>query len=228
MRIAIADDGALFRDGLRLLLQAAGHEVVHTAGGGDELTELIRADPVDIAVLDIRMPPEPDGGLVTAGRLRASYPSMGLLLLSHYAETHYLVRIMEIGPAAIGYRLKDRISSVPALDDTLLRIAAGEVVIDPALTTRLVEYTRLQRGELGALTSHDVRVLSLMAAGLSNAGIAGELGVSRKAVEKQVGAIFAKLDLPDSASDNRRVLAVLRYLEPHGSNRPARRTGPGY
>jgi len=217
VRIAIADDGALFRNGLALLLEAAGHEVVHAVGCGEELVERVSTDPVDLAVLDIRMPPEPEGGLVTAGRLRAAHPSMGLLLLSHYAETHYLVRVLEIGPRAIGYRLKDQISSVAALNDTLARIAAGEIVIDPSLATRLVEYSRTQRTELGALTHGELRVLRLMAAGMSNAGIADELGVSRKAVEKHVGSVFAKLDLPDTPSDNRRVLAVLRYLEPGGA-----------
>lgn len=216
MRIAIADDGALFRGGLALLLEAAGHDVVHAVGCGDELVELVRTEPVDMAVLDIRMPPEPEGGLVTAGRLRAAHPSMGLLLLSHYAETHYLVRVLEIGPRAIGYRLKDQISTVAALNDTLARIAAGEIVIDPSLTTRLVEYSRMRRTELVAMTSRELRVLRLMAAGMSNAGIADELGVSRKAVEKHIGAVFAKLDLPDTPSDNRRVLAVLRYLDPEG------------
>ena len=217
MRIAIADDGALFRSGLKLLLEAAGHEVQYAVGGGDELLELVRAEPVDVAVLDIRMPPEPEGGLVTAGRLRATHPSMGILLLSHFAETHYLVRVLEIGPRAIGYRLKDQISSVAALNDTLARIAAGEIVIDPALTSRLVEHTRTRRTELGALTSRERNVLRLMAAGMSNAGIADELGVTRKAVEKHIGAVFTKLDLPDTPGDNRRVLAVLRYLEPDGA-----------
>jgi DNA-binding NarL/FixJ family response regulator len=220
VRIAIADDGALFRHGLKLLLEAAGHEVVHAVGGGDELVELVRTDPVDVSVLDIRMPPEPEGGLVTAGRLRAAHPSMGLLLLSHYAETHYLVRVLEIGPRAIGYRLKDQISSVSALNDTLVRITAGEIVIDPSLTTRLVEHTRAQRTELGALTSRELRVLRLMAAGMSNAGIADEIGVTRKAVEKHIGAVFAKLELPDTPGDNRRVLAVLRYLEPEAAGPP--------
>lgn len=214
MRIAIADDGALFRGGLQLLLQAAGHEVVHVVGSGQELEVLLRDEAVDVAVLDIRMPPEPEGGLITAGRLRASHPDLGLLLLSHYAETHYLMRVLDIGPRAIGYRLKDQVASVAALNDTLTRIAAGDIVIDPFLTSKLVEYTRTHRGELDALTVHELRVLRLMAAGLSNTGIAEELGVSRKAVEKHIGGVFAKLDLPDAPTDNRRVLAVLRYLEP--------------
>jgi len=220
VRIALAEDGALFRDGLVLLLQTAGHDVVHCAADGDRLVELIADDPVDVAVLDIRMPPEPEGGLVTAGRLRAAHPSMGLLLLSHYAETHYLTRILEIGPDRIGYRLKDRLGSIAALNDTLARIADGEIVIEPALAARLVEHARERRGELASLSAQELRVLRLMAAGMSNSGIAAELAVSRKAVEKQVGSTFAKLSLPDDSSvHHRRVLAVLMYLRSFGSGR---------
>jgi DNA-binding NarL/FixJ family response regulator len=219
VRIAVADDGGLFRDGLALLLRAAGHDVVHSAAGGDRLLELVAADPVDMAVLDIRMPPEPEGGLVTAGRLRAAYPDMGLLLLSHHAETHYLTRVLEIGPHRIGYRLKDRLASVDALNDTLTRIMDGEIVIEPTLATRLVDSARERRGGgFPVLSAQELRVLRLMAAGMSNAGIAAELGVSRKAVEKQVGGIFAKLPLPDDGPEHhRRVLAVLLYLQAYGS-----------
>jgi DNA-binding NarL/FixJ family response regulator len=129
MRVALAEDGALFREGLLMLLKAAGHEIVACASGGDELVALLRTRPADVAILDIRMPPEPDGGLVTAERLRATYPDMGLLFLSHYAESHYLMRILEIGTDAIGYRLKEKVGSVEVLTDTLNRIADGEIVI---------------------------------------------------------------------------------------------------
>jgi DNA-binding NarL/FixJ family response regulator len=219
VRIALADDGALFRDGLVLLLEAAGHDVVHRAADGNRLLELVTADPVDVAVLDIRMPPEPEGGLVTAGRLRTAYPEMGLLLLSHYAETHYLSRILEIGPDRIGYRLKDRLASVAALNDTLTRITDGEMVIEPTLAARLVDHAREQRREFAALSGQELRVLRLMAAGMSNSGIADELAVSRKAVEKQVGSVFAKLRLPDEGAEHhRRVLAVLLYLRTFGKD----------
>lgn len=217
MRIALADDGALFRDGLVLLLEAAGHEVVHCTPDGDALLECVSGDMVDIAVLDVRMPPEPEGGLLTAGRLRAKYPELGLLLLSHYSEAHYLGRILEIGPQRIGYRLKDRLASVAALNDTLNRIADGEIVIEPTLATRLVDHARLQRKEFADLSGQELRVLRLMAAGMSNSGIAEEIGVSRKSVEKQVGTIFAKLPLPgDGTAHHRRVLAVLLYLRTFG------------
>lgn len=218
MRIALADDGPLFRDGLVLLLQAAGHDVVHCAPDGDRLLEMVAEDPVDVAVLDIRMPPEPEGGLVTAARLRARHHELGLLLLSHYTETHYLTRILEIGPSRIGYRLKDRLASISALNDTLTRIADGEIVIEPTLASRLVAYAQGRRPEFSALSEQELRVLRLMASGMSNAGIAAALAVSRKAVEKQVSGVFAKLPLPDDGGEHhRRVLAVLLYLQAYGA-----------
>src|SRR3954447_24584759 len=119
VRVALAEDGALFRDGLVMLLQAAGHEVVGCTADGDALVDLLAERPADVAILDIRMPPEPDGGLVTAERLRGAHPDMGLLFLSHYAESHYLMRILQISTDAIGYRLKEKVGSVEALTDTL-------------------------------------------------------------------------------------------------------------
>jgi DNA-binding NarL/FixJ family response regulator len=117
MRVAIAEDGALFRQGLVMLLEAAGHDVVGCVSGGNELVDLLCRESADVAVRDNRMPPEPDGGLITAERLRALHPQMGLLLLSHYAETHYLMRILDIGTESIGYRLKEKIASVEVLSD---------------------------------------------------------------------------------------------------------------
>jgi len=213
MRVAIAEDGALFREGLVMLLAAAGHEVVHAVPDGGQLLDLVAADPVDVAVLDIRMPPEPDGGLAIAERLRALHPEMGLLLLSHFAETHYLMRILEIGTRQIGYRLKDKVTSVTALSDTLARIAEGEIVIEPALAARLVDRPTGRQGKLAALSEREIEVLKLMAEGRSNNGIAAQLFVSSKAIEKHVAGIFAKLSLPaDATAYHRRVLAVLAYL----------------
>jgi DNA-binding NarL/FixJ family response regulator len=214
VRIAVAEDGALFREGLDLLLQAAGHQVVGTVEDGDAMVALLATEPVDVAILDVRMPPEPDGGLVTAQRLRAAHPATGLLLLSHYAETHYLMRILEIGTERIGYRLKERVAGVKVLADTLERIVAGEIVIEPLLAKRLVETpSRTSEDPLSVLTERETEVLRLMAEGRSNTGIAGELYVSGKAVEKHVASIFAKLGLPDGAAvHHRRVLAVLAYL----------------
>lgn len=213
MRVALAEDSALFREGLGMLLGAAGHELIGRVSDGDQLVALLETEPVDVAVLDIRMPPEPEGGLTTARRLRERHPEMGLLLLSHYAESQYLMRVLEIGTERIGYRLKDKIAGVEVLSDTLTRVAAGEIVIEPVLARQLVEAPRMQDGDLGTLSEREVDVLRLMAEGRSNGGIAGALFVSTKAVEKHVASIFTKLALPpDAAAYHRRVLAVLAYL----------------
>lgn len=214
MRVALAEDGALFRQGLLMLLEAAGHDVVGCTAGGDELVALLARESADVAILDIRMPPEPDGGLVTAERLRAAHPGMGLLFLSHYAESHYLMRILEIGTDAIGYRLKEKVGSVDVLTDTLTRIAAGEIVIEPVLAKRLVERPRGERRDaVAGLTEREHDVLALMAEGRSNNGIAAQLFVTPKAVEKHIANIFGKLGLHTDVSEHhRRVLAVLTYL----------------
>jgi DNA-binding NarL/FixJ family response regulator len=214
VRVALAEDGALFREGLLMLLRAAGHEVVGCTADGDALVDLLADQPVDVAVLDIRMPPEPDGGLVTAERLRATHPGVGLLFLSHYAETHYLMRILQIGTDGIGYRLKEKVGSVEVLTDTLTRIRDGEIVIEPVLAKRLVERPRGDRkGVVDSLSTRELEVLGLMAEGRSNNGIATELFVTQKAVEKHIANIFDKLGLPnDATAHHRRVLAVLTYL----------------
>jgi DNA-binding NarL/FixJ family response regulator len=218
MRVAVAEDGALFREGLFLLLEAAGHEVVGAAPDGDELVALLENTQADVAILDIRMPPEPDGGLTTAERLRSRHPKMGLLFLSHYAETHYLMRILKIGTESIGYRLKEQISSVDVLDDTLVRINSGEIVIEPVLAKGLVERPSSERrNALDALTPREKEVLSLMAEGRSNTGIGNQLTITAKAVEKHTASIFAKLELHADTSEHRRVLAVLTYLRAQSS-----------
>jgi DNA-binding NarL/FixJ family response regulator len=213
LRVAVAEDGGLFREGLVMLLEATGHTVVGAVEDGDRLLSLLTTETIDVAVLDIRMPPEPDGGLTTARTIRRLYPATGLLLLSHYAEAHYLMRILEIGTESIGYRLKDRISSASALRSTLARVADGEIVIEPTVAGRLVGPPNQVQDALGSLTEREITVLRLMAEGRSNAGIAREVFLSGKAVEKHVAAIFAKLGLPvDATSHHRRVLAVLTYL----------------
>ncbi len=194
MRVALAEDGALFREGLLMLLQAAGHEVVGSVADGDALVELLGGTDADVAILDIRMPPEPDGGLVTAERLRALHPDMGLLFLSHYAESHYLMRILEIGTEAIGYRLKEKVGSVEVLSDTLGRIAEGEIVIEPVLAKRLVERPRGDRKEVvDTLSPRELDVLRLMAEGRSNGEIAARLYVAVSTVKWHVNALFGKL-----------------------------------
>ena len=214
MRVAVADDGALFRQGLVLLLQEAGHEVVGAVADGDTLLQL--ADQgLDVAVLDIRMPPGEEGGLTTALKLRGTHPELPILVLSHYAEAHYLMKVLEIGARGVGYRLKDRVAGLETLTDTLNRLVAGEVVIEPEVAERLVDKPRGQDGgALASLGARELDVLRLMAEGRSNRNIADMLFVSTKAVEKHTAAIFAKLGLPDDATSyHRRVLAVLAYLE---------------
>jgi len=214
VRVALAEDGALFREGLVMLLEAAGHEVVGCTADGDSLIELLARVPADVAILDIRMPPEPDGGLSTAERLRAAHPGLGLLFLSHYAEAHYLMRVLRIGTESIGYRLKEKVGSVDVLSDTLTRIRDREIVIEPLLARRLVERPSANRRDVVAsLSEREVSVLRLMAEGRANGGIAGQLFVTPKAVEKHIANIFTKLGLPsDAAEHHRRVLAVLTYL----------------
>ncbi|GAB2921983.1 response regulator transcription factor [Micromonospora polyrhachis] len=220
MDVAVADDGALFREGLQLLLSAAGHRVVGCVEDGDQLLELLAVTPVEVAIMDIRMPPGLDGGLDTAQRIRARYPRVGMLLLSQHAEAHYLYRLLEIGTEGIGYRLKDQVAGVAVLADTLVRIAARELVIEPALAVNLVDRPSPQtRGPLADLTDRERGVLRLMAEGRSNAGIAGEMFLSVKSVEKHIASIFAKLKLStEPMTHHRRVLAVLAYLR---SNRMA-------
>lgn len=222
MDVAVADDGALFREGLQLLLTAAGHTVVGGVEDGTQLLDLLATTPVDVAILDIRMPPGQEGGLDTAALIRKRYPGVGLLLLSQHAEAHYLFRLLEVGTERIGYRLKDQVAGVAVLADTLVRIAAGEIVIEPVLAANLVNRPGpAAPGPLAELTDRERAVLGLMAEGRSNAGIATELFVSVKSVEKYIASIFAKLGLSgESAVHHRRVLAVLVYLRSNGAGRP--------
>jgi DNA-binding NarL/FixJ family response regulator len=214
MDVAVADDGALFREGLQLLLSAAGHAVVGAVADGDQLFELLAGTKADVAIMDIRMPPGLDGGLETAHRVREHFPDVGLLLLSQHAEAHYLFQLLEIGTERIGYRLKDQVAGVSVLADTLVRIAAGELVIEPALAANLVDRSRARVADpLASLNDRELSVLRLMAEGRSNTGIATELFLSVKSVEKHVASIFVKLDLStEPAAHHRRVLAVLAYL----------------
>ena len=221
LRVAVAEDGGLFREGLVMMLNATGHEVIGAVEDGNRLLDLLATETVDIAVLDIRMPPEPDGGLVTARRIRELYPKTALLLLSHYAEAHYLMKILEIGTGSIGYRLKDRISGADALRETLIRLSEGEIVIESAVASRLTDPSTSQSAGLESLSSREVLVLRLMAEGRSNNGIAAEVFLSAKAVEKHVASIFGKLRLPpDATSYHRRVLAVLTYLRAQREHDP--------
>jgi DNA-binding NarL/FixJ family response regulator len=212
MRVVIAEDAALFREGLARLITDRGHEVVAAVGDADALLEAVAAHDPDVAVADIRMPPtHTDEGLRAAIELRREHPRTGVLVLSQYVETRYAARLLEGNAAGVGYLLKDRVADVAEFADSLARVAAGGTALDPEVVSQLVRVTRHAQG-VATLTPRERDVLSLMAEGRSNAGIAEALVVSASVVEKHVASIFGKLGLPPSEADNRRVLAVLRYL----------------
>ena len=219
MRVVIAEDAALLREGLRRLLEDRGHEVVAAVDEPVALVAAVAAHGPDAAIVDVRMPPTfTDEGLRAAIELRRDHPDTGVLVFSQYIETRYATRLLAAGAAGVGYLLKDRVADVAEFTDALVRVAAGGTALDPEVVSQLLGASlgdrRPGRGTsgLGSLTAREREVLSLMAEGRSNAAIAAELVVSPGAVEKHVAGIFAKLGLPPSDGDNRRVLAVLRYL----------------
>ena len=212
MRVALADDSALFRRGLATLLEASGVAVTAAVPSGSELLVAVAADPPDAVVLDLRMPPTfTDEGLVTAEQLRARFPTLGVLVLSTYAEVSYAARLLSSGPTHVGYLLKDRVEDSDALLDALRRIVAGEAVVDPDIVARLMGRSRTATA-VDSLTAREQDVLRAMAEGRSNAAIGKELFLSPKTVETHIAAVFSKLGLPQSSDDNRRVLAVLTFL----------------
>ena len=202
----------MFRKGLAALLGASGVEVTTGVASGADLVQAVAVDLPDAVVLDLRMPPTfTDEGLVTAERLRARHPTLGILVLSTYAEVAYAARLLQSGTRHVGYLLKDRVEDSDALLDALRRVVAGESVVDPDIVRRLMGRQRItQTVEL--LTPREREVLQLMAEGRSNAAIGKELHLSAKTVETHIAQVFAKLGLPQSSDDNRRVLAVLTYL----------------
>lgn len=212
MRVALADDSALFRKGLAALLDASGVEVTAAVASGAALVDAVAVDLPDAVVLDLRMPPSfTDEGLVTAERLRARYPALGILVLSTYAEVSYAARLLQTGTRHVGYLLKDRVEDSEALLDALRRVVAGESVVDPDIVRRLLGRQRITQ-TVDQLTPREREVLQLMAEGRSNAAIGKELYLSAKTIETHIAQVFAKLGLPQSSDDNRRVLAVLTYL----------------
>jgi DNA-binding NarL/FixJ family response regulator len=212
MRVVIAEDAALFREGLARLITDRGHEVVAAVGDGDALLEAVAAHDPDVAVGEIRRAPtHTDEGLRAAIELRREHPRTGVLVLSQYVETRYAARLLEGNAGGVGYLLKDRVADVAEFADALARVAAGGTALDPEVVSQLVRLSRQAQG-VATLTPRERDVLSLMAEGRSNAGIAAALVVSAGVVEKHVASIFGKLGLPPSEADNRRVLAVLRYL----------------
>ena len=213
MRVVIAEDAAVFREGLVRLLEDRGHEVCAAVGDGEELLAAAAAHRPDVAVVDFRMPPtHTDEGLRAALQLRRDHPGTGVLVFSQYIETRYAARLLQGNAAGVGYLLKDRVADVAEFADALARVAAGGTALDPEVVSQLLGAGGHARG-LAALTPREREVLSLMAEGRSNAGIAAVLVISAGVVEKHVASIFGKLGLPPAEGDNRRVLAVLRYLE---------------
>ncbi|TJZ73636.1 response regulator transcription factor [Rhodococcus oryzae] len=213
MRIVIAEDNAILRDGLAQLLIERGHEVVAIIGDATSLGAAVAEHLPDVAVVDIRMPPTfTDEGLVEAVALRRRFPDVGVLVFSQWVETRYAAELLAGQAAGVGYLLKDRVADVGEFVDALQRVAAGGTALDPEVVTQLIGSSRKAKA-LDALTPREREVLGLMAQGLSNAALAASLHVTERAVEKHIGNIFTKLDLPPSDGHHRRVLAVLRYLE---------------
>jgi DNA-binding NarL/FixJ family response regulator len=211
----IAEDAAVLRDGLVQLLTDRGFEIVAAVADADALRRAVTAaaEPPDVAVIDIRMPPtHTDEGLRAAIDLRRDHPEMAVLVFSQYIETRYAAELLASRSDGVGYLLKDRVAHVSEFVDALTRVAAGGTALDPEVVTQLLGASR-RSDRLAVLTPRERQVLALMAEGRSNTAIAATLVVSPRAVEKHIANIFTKLDLPPSDTDHRRVLAVLRYLE---------------
>ena len=212
MRIVIADDAVLLREGAARLLEDAGHEVVAQAGDADDLLWKVRGHKPDVAIIDVRMPPDnADDGLRAAMAIREELPDVGILLLSQYVEDRYLGELLGGGAEGVGYLLKDRLADVDRLTDAVDRVASGGSVLDPEVVAQMLGRAR-DEGPLDSLTEREREVLGRMAEGRTNRAIAEELYVSERAVERHVTSIFVKLDLPTGEQDHRRVLAVLAYL----------------
>jgi DNA-binding NarL/FixJ family response regulator len=212
MRIVIADDAVLLREGAARLLADAGHEVVAQAGDADDLLRKVRAHRPDVAIVDVRMPPDNvDDGLRAALTIRDELPEVGILLLSQYVEDRYLGQLLAGGAEGVGYLLKERVAEVERLTEAVDRVAGGGSVLDPQVISAMLGRSR-DLGPLDALSDRESEVLGLMAEGRTNRAIADRLFMSERAVERHVTAIFEKLGLPVGERDHRRVLAVLTYL----------------
>ena len=212
MRVVIGDDSVLLRAGVARLLEDAGFEVVGQAGDAEDLVRKVRMHRPDVALVDIRMPPtHTDEGLRAAKQIRASYPEVGVLVLSQYVEPTYALELLAESAEGVGYLLKDRVSDLEEFAAAVRRVAEGGSALDPAVVSQLVGRRR-REDPLEGLTPREREVLGLMAEGRSNAGIAERLVVTERAVEKHVTSIFSKLSLPQAQEDHRRVLAVLAYL----------------
>ncbi len=211
--VVIAEDSAILRDGLVQLLLDRGFVVTGAVGDAAGLQQAVASHPPDVAVVDIRMPPDfTDEGLRAALALRRDHPDVGILVFSQYVETRYAAELLANGAGGVGYLLKDRVADVSDFVDALLRVASGGTALDPEVVTQLMGASR-RTDTLAGLSGREKEVLALMAEGRSNSAIAASLVISEGAVEKHVANIFAKLNLAATPTDHRRVLAVLRYLE---------------
>lgn len=211
-RVVLADDDVLLREGLASLLERSGFDVVGQAGDGVELLTLVRSSTPEVAIIDIRMPPtHTTEGLDAARAIRDELPDTAIVVLSAHVEVDEAMELLA-GGERLGYLLKSRVTDVVEFIDTVKRIAAGASVVDPSLVRELVN-SRRRRDPLEGLSPREREVLALMAEGASNAGIAGRIFVSEGTIEKHVRSILTKLELPESTTEHRRVLAVLRFLE---------------
>ena len=213
MRVVVADDSTLLREGVVRLLEEAGLEVVGQAADGEDLLRKVRAHKPDVAVVDVRMPPtHTDEGLRAAREIRDELPDVGVLVLSQYVEVAYARELLAESAEGLGYLLKDRVGDVDSLADAVRRVGSGGSALDPEVVSSMLGRAR-RDDPLEDLTPREREVLALMAEGRSNGAIAAELVVTERAVEKHVTGIFSKLDLPSGGADHRRVLAVLRFID---------------
>jgi DNA-binding NarL/FixJ family response regulator len=212
MRVVVAEDSVLLREGIVTVLENAGFEVVGQAGDAEDLMRKVRAHKPNVAIVDIRMPPtNTDDGLRAARAIRAELPAIGVLVLSQYAEEGYALELVADSPEGVGYLLKDRIAETDRFTDSVRRVGEGGSALDPEVVSLLMGRSRGD-DPLEELSAREREVLELMAEGRSNHSIAEQLIITERAVEKHITSIFSKLDLPATSEHHRRVLAVLTYL----------------
>jgi DNA-binding NarL/FixJ family response regulator len=213
LRIVLAEDAVIMRDGLTQTLTRRGHDVVAAVGDADALLGAVAQHKPDVAIIDVRMPPtHTDEGLRAARAIRTDYPEVGVLVFSQYIEARSAAELLAGSPAGVGYLLKDRVADVSDFIDAISRVASGGTVLDPEVVRQMLGASR-RTDALAALTGREREVLALIAEGRSNTAIAETLVITGGVVEKHIASIFAKLGLPPSDTDNRRVIAAIRYLE---------------